>query len=241
MRKPAILTVDDDPMVATTIQRVLRPEGYAVDVALGGGAALEQARVQRPDLVVLDVMMPGIDGVEVCRRLDHENVKVIILTARDDPRLEDACREAGADAFLTKPFSSIELLDLIDELFWRTAHNQSTSSIATPQVAAVLRQLGRRREDGFLVLPRSVDEAASRWHRCHPDFKRCRARGLAYFRGLCRRQAHTNVHCKLQPKGVGSARQGEKIQAGKEATLLLFRQHSEPDHVLGAGEAGPKS
>src|SRR5256885_11135996 len=63
-----ILVVDDDPMVATTVQRVLRPEGYEVDVALGGGQALEQARAKRPDLVVLDLMMPGIDGLEVCRR-----------------------------------------------------------------------------------------------------------------------------------------------------------------------------
>jgi two-component system response regulator ResD len=61
-----ILVVDDDPMVATTVQRVLRPEGYDVDVALGGAQALEKARAHRPDLVVLDLMMPGIDGLEVC-------------------------------------------------------------------------------------------------------------------------------------------------------------------------------
>ena len=61
-------------------------------------------------------MMPGINGVEVCRRVDHSQVKVVILTARDDPDLEDECRAAGADAFLTKPFSSDQLLVLIDEL-----------------------------------------------------------------------------------------------------------------------------
>ncbi len=64
-----ILVVDDDPMVASTIERVLRPEGYDVDIALGGLAALSRAREHRPDLVVLDVMMPGIDGLEVCRQL----------------------------------------------------------------------------------------------------------------------------------------------------------------------------
>jgi two-component system cell cycle response regulator len=67
-------------------------------------------------VVVLDIMMPGLDGVEVCRRLDHDHVKVIVLTAKDDPVLEDECREAGANAFLTKPFSSIELLDMVVEL-----------------------------------------------------------------------------------------------------------------------------
>jgi len=71
---------------------------------------------KKPSVVVLDIMMPGVDGVEVCRRLDHDDVKVIILTARDDPELEDRCRAEGADAFLTKPFSSIQLLDLVEEL-----------------------------------------------------------------------------------------------------------------------------
>src|SRR3989442_10073193 len=61
-----ILVVDDDPLVATTIQRVLRPEGYEVDVALGGAAALDQARDRRPALLVLDVMMPRVDRLEGC-------------------------------------------------------------------------------------------------------------------------------------------------------------------------------
>src|SRR5438445_6826170 len=78
-----ILVVDDDPMVATTIQRVLRPEGYDVDVALGGAAALDRARVSRPDLRVLALMMPGIDGLEVCRQLRaNGSLPILILTAR---------------------------------------------------------------------------------------------------------------------------------------------------------------
>jgi two-component system alkaline phosphatase synthesis response regulator PhoP len=75
--------------------------------------ALELANEAHPAVVLLDILMPGIDGVEVCRRLDHGAVKVVIITARDDPLVEDACKEAGADAFLTKPFSSVELLDLV--------------------------------------------------------------------------------------------------------------------------------
>ena len=78
-----ILVVDDDPMVATTVQRVLRPEGYEVDVALGGQEALERARAHQPDLVVLDLMMPGIDGLEVCRQLRATGtLPILMLTAR---------------------------------------------------------------------------------------------------------------------------------------------------------------
>jgi len=65
-------------------------------------------------------MMPGLDGVEVCRRIDHRTAKVVMLTARDDPDLEVAATEAGADAFLTKPFSSVELLDLVERLLQPT-------------------------------------------------------------------------------------------------------------------------
>ena len=81
--------------------------------AKDGQIALDLAKSALPSVVVLDIMMPGIDGIEVCQRLDHEQVKVVVLTARDDPALEKACQDAGADAFLTKPFSSIELLDLV--------------------------------------------------------------------------------------------------------------------------------
>src|SRR2546422_617629 len=78
-----ILVVDDDPMVATTVQRVLRPEGYEVDVALGGQEALERARAHQPDLVVLDLMMPGIDGLEVCRQLRATGTLPILVLTRD--------------------------------------------------------------------------------------------------------------------------------------------------------------
>jgi DNA-binding response OmpR family regulator len=67
-------------------------------------------------VIVLDVMMPGIDGVDVCRQVDHGAVKVLMLTARDDLDTEDASRAAGADDFLAKPFSSIELLEHVQTL-----------------------------------------------------------------------------------------------------------------------------
>ena len=110
------MVVDDDEMIRRLLRTVLEVDELEVVEAKDGAQALELARSAEPAVVVLDVMMPGIDGVEVCRRLDHAAVKVIVLTARDDARIERACREAGADAFLTKPFSSAKLLDMVADL-----------------------------------------------------------------------------------------------------------------------------
>ena len=116
MKDRLVLVVDDDEMIRRLVRAVLEADHFKVVEAPDGAAALRMAIEARPAVMVLDIMMPGLNGVEVCRRLDHRAVKVIVLTARDDPRLEDECRAAGADAFLTKPFSSNDLLDLVDEL-----------------------------------------------------------------------------------------------------------------------------
>ena len=116
-----ILVVDDDPMVATTVQRVLRPEGYEVEVALGGAQALEQARAQRPDLVVLDLMMPGIDGLEVCRQLRASgDLPILMLTARSGTADRVKGLDTGADDYLVKPFAYAELLARVRALLRRT-------------------------------------------------------------------------------------------------------------------------
>jgi two-component system, OmpR family, response regulator MprA len=116
-----ILVVDDDPMVATTVQRVLRPEGYEVDVALGGAQALEQARAHPPDLVVLDLMMPGIDGLEVCRQLRANGaLPILILTARSGTADRVRGLDTGADDYLVKPFAYAELLARVRALLRRT-------------------------------------------------------------------------------------------------------------------------
>ncbi len=117
-----ILVVDDDPMVATTIQRVLRPEGYDVDVALGGAAALEQAHARRPDLVVLDLMMPGLDGLEVCRQLRADgSLPILMLTARSGTADRVRGLDTGADDYLVKPFAYTELLARVRALLRRAA------------------------------------------------------------------------------------------------------------------------
>jgi DNA-binding response OmpR family regulator len=116
-RKPRlVLVVDDDDMIRRLVRAVLEADEFEVAEARDGESALQLVSDTEPAVVVLDIMMPGLDGVEVCKRLNHDKVKVIILTARDDARLEDECKAAGADAFLTKPFASVQLLDLVSEL-----------------------------------------------------------------------------------------------------------------------------
>lgn len=110
------LVVDDEVVIRRLVRTVLEADDFAVVEAADGQQALDLVGDTKPAVVILDVMMPELDGVEVCRRLDHGALKVVMLTARDDPELEARCREAGADAFLTKPFSSIQLLDVVEDL-----------------------------------------------------------------------------------------------------------------------------
>ena len=115
-RPRLVLVVDDDDMIRRLLRTVLEADEFEVVEAPDGDAALVALEDLKPTVIVLDVMMPGLDGVEVCRRIDHGAAKVVMLTARDDPELERAAISAGADAFLTKPFSSVELLDLVERL-----------------------------------------------------------------------------------------------------------------------------
>ena len=107
-----VLVVEDEPRMATLLQRGLREEGYAVDVAHDGTDGLWLGTEQDYDAVVLDVMLPGIDGFEVCRRLRADGVwaPILMLTARDAVRDRVAGLDGGADDYLTKPFSYSELL-----------------------------------------------------------------------------------------------------------------------------------
>src|SRR5829696_1712150 len=100
-----ILVVDDDPNILKVIQRGLGFEGFRVQLANSGEEALAVARDSDPDLIVLDLMLPGLDGLEVCRRLRRGlNTPILMLTARDQVRDKVAGLEAGADDYLPKPF-----------------------------------------------------------------------------------------------------------------------------------------
>ncbi len=114
-----VLVVDDDDAIRGVVRAVLEADGFEVVEAADGPAALmllEAINGRGPDLVVLDVMMPGIDGIEVCRRIDHDRVKVLMLSARTDVETKARAHAAGAEIFLTKPFSAIELLDALEGL-----------------------------------------------------------------------------------------------------------------------------
>ncbi|MGI5216819.1 response regulator [Nocardia sp. CA-290969] len=101
-----ILVVDDEPTIADSVAARLRAEGFTVDIAHDGPAAVAAAGTFRPDLVVLDVMLPGYDGLEVCRRIQAErSVPVLMLTARTDETDQLIGLGVGADDYLTKPFS----------------------------------------------------------------------------------------------------------------------------------------
>jgi two-component system copper resistance phosphate regulon response regulator CusR len=117
-----LLVVEDDPRLCAVLVRGLREAGYAVDTAGDGDAALYQTAINPYDAVILDVMIPGVDGFEVCRRLreDHSAVPVLMLTARDaiDDRIHGL--DVGADDYLTKPFDFGELLARVRALLRRT-------------------------------------------------------------------------------------------------------------------------
>ncbi len=106
-----VLVVDDEPTLVDTIRYNLRREGYEVQVAGEGNEALRLARASSPDLVVLDLMLPGLDGLEVCGQLRRDStVPILMLTAKDDEVDKIVGLEVGADDYMTKPFSMRELV-----------------------------------------------------------------------------------------------------------------------------------
>jgi DNA-binding response OmpR family regulator len=116
-----ILVIDDDPAVTSLLKRGLSYEGFAVETASTGEAGLALARGRQPDLVVLDIMMPGIDGLEVLRRLRaaDERLPVLMLTAKDAPADQVRGLEAGADDYVVKPFTFEVLLARVRALLRR--------------------------------------------------------------------------------------------------------------------------
>lgn len=116
-----VLVIDDDEKIRTVLRRGLSYEGYRVVEAGTGEDGLDKAREQMPDIVVLDVMLPGIDGLEVCRRLRAagDQVSILMLTARDEVHDRVTGLETGADDYLVKPFSFEELLARLHALLRR--------------------------------------------------------------------------------------------------------------------------
>jgi DNA-binding response OmpR family regulator len=116
-RKQRILIVDDDPVIVRLLQINFRLEGYDVDTASHGEEALERVRAQRPDVVILDVMMPGLDGWEVCRQLKANpavrHIPVIFLSARAQDEDRQRGYALGVDEYVTKPFDPGHLVEIV--------------------------------------------------------------------------------------------------------------------------------
>ncbi|MDX1619817.1 MAG: response regulator [Nitriliruptorales bacterium] len=115
-----ILAVDDDPVIQRLLEVNLEMEGYEVQLAGDGEEALQKAREFRPDVILLDVMMPKKDGWAVCHELrqdeEFKSVPIVFLSARAQDSDVERGTEIGADAYITKPFDPIDLLDLVAEL-----------------------------------------------------------------------------------------------------------------------------
>jgi two-component system response regulator MprA len=123
-----ILIIEDDPAILKVLQRSLAYEGYTVDIATDGRTGLNLARDHRPDLVILDWLLPGMDGLEVCRRLrTGGSLPILMLTAKDT--IEDRVQglDAGADDYLVKPFNFDELTARLRALLRRTQTERNQS------------------------------------------------------------------------------------------------------------------
>ncbi|RDI51760.1 response regulator transcription factor [Nocardia mexicana] len=145
-----ILVVDDDRAVRESLRRSLTFNGYTVDLAVDGVDALDKVGAQRPDALVLDVMMPRLDGLEVCRRLRStgDDLPILVLTARDSVSERVAGLDAGADDYLPKPFALEELLARLRALLRRTtadpgADSSETMTFADLSLDPVTREVSR--------------------------------------------------------------------------------------------------
>jgi len=137
--KSKILVVDDEAHILELVRFNLEKDGYRVVTAQDGLEALKLAREERPDLIVLDVMLPGVDGFEVCRMIQRDNetgeIPIIMLTARSEEIDKILGLEIGADDYMTKPFSPRELLARVKARLRRSARSQFPGD----DVAAVIR------------------------------------------------------------------------------------------------------
>ena len=155
---PTILIADDDHKIVEMLRRTLLYEGYTVLTAADGREALAQAQAHHPDLVVLDWMMPGVDGVEVARRLRAaEDMPILMLTARDTVEDRVTGLDGGADDYLVKPFAPAELLARIRSLLRRRADGEDKPLRYLDLVLDPVSRETRRGERSFSLSPKEFD------------------------------------------------------------------------------------
>jgi DNA-binding response OmpR family regulator len=173
----SVLVVDDEPTIAEVVSRYLERAGYRTRVAADGAHALALIGSQRPDLVVLDLMLPGLDGLEVMRRLRHaesEPIGVILLTAKGEESDRVIGLRLGADDYVVKPFSPLELVARVDAVLRRVETapaEQSAIELSDMVIDPAARQvhvrgdeviLTQREFDVLLFLARHPGQAFSR-------------------------------------------------------------------------------
>src|SRR5947209_3907528 len=138
MERGTVLVVDDEPNIADLVELYLRREGFRVVKAANGEAGLKAVADHRPRLVVLDVGLPDLDGLEVCRRLrTSSNLPVILLTARDTEVDRVLGLELGADDYVTKPFSIAELKSRVRALLRRRDLDRAATGAAVQQIGGL--------------------------------------------------------------------------------------------------------
>lgn len=155
---PTILIADDDHKITDMLRRTLTYEGYTVLTANDGRAALSQAQAHRPDLVVLDWMMPGLSGLEVARRLRAaDGMPILMLTARDtvEDRVEGL--DGGADDYLVKPFAPAELLARVRSLLRRLHDDQDKPLRYLDLILDPISRETRRADRSFGLSPKEYD------------------------------------------------------------------------------------
>jgi two-component system, OmpR family, response regulator ResD len=173
----SVLVVDDEPTISEVVSRYLERAGYRTRIAADGGQALELAAAQRPDLVVLDLMLPGLDGLEVMRRLrqgDRDRIAFILLTAKGEESDRVVGLRLGADDYVVKPFSPAELVARVDAVLRRvdtTAAHDAPLELSDMTIDVAARRvfvrgeevsLTQREFDLLLFLARHPGQAFSR-------------------------------------------------------------------------------
>jgi DNA-binding response OmpR family regulator len=149
-----VLVVDDEATLVATLRFNLEKEGYEVDSASDGPSALEQARANNPDLVILDLLLPGLSGLDVCRILRKEStVPIIILTAKGEEVDKVVGLELGADDYVTKPFGMQELMARVRRHLRRSVTTQSTQIEPVLEAGPLVVDLVRRQvtKDGLEI------------------------------------------------------------------------------------------
>ena len=139
-----VLVVDDDPGIVDVVSYALRNEGFEAEGVSNGEAALEAARTDSYDLMILDLMMPGMSGLEVCRRVRTESkIPIVVLTAKDAELDRVLGLEIGADDYVTKPFSVPELISRVRAILRRRELDREGAEAVVRQIGGLRIDLGR--------------------------------------------------------------------------------------------------